>query len=209
MSSSDSPLSLDPPRSAPRDIATKPLTRNRTTTVHRHKIERHESRPRIEMNRKAVRIIGAGSAAAVITLLCYMSGFSETSRANLANLASGSGSGSGSTKAYAPTLVVDTYDKTSPPGTGCEAVVSNLQTRIIEAYSPLFEGIRHINMFGYLGASEISPSLLPFRFSRRRRHYRRRADHGLETENKGDAAIWTAQQILFSLFGIETMQACR
>jgi hypothetical protein len=30
-----------------------------------------------------------------------------------------------------------------------------------------------------------------------------------ETGNKGDAAIWSAQQILLSTFGIETMEVCR
>lgn len=112
------------------------------------------------MNRRAVRITCAGSAAAIITLLCWFSGIgvgigSESSRADLVRQVSNLSSGV--SKAYAPKVVVDTYDKSSPPGTGCAEVVSDLQTRIIEAYSPLFEGIRHINMFGYLGMSSVEP----------------------------------------------------
>lgn len=106
------------------------------------------------MNRRAVRIIGAGSAAAVIALLYWVTGMSDSSRSDFAQQVSNLGSGV--TKAYYPppsSLVVDTYDKTTPPSTGCEGVVGDLQARIIEAYAPLFEGIRHINMFGYLGKS--------------------------------------------------------
>jgi hypothetical protein len=31
----------------------------------------------------------------------------------------------------------------------------------------------------------------------------------VETDNKGDAAIWTAQQMVMATLGIETMMACR
>jgi len=31
----------------------------------------------------------------------------------------------------------------------------------------------------------------------------------VETENKGDAAIWTAQQMLLSTLGITTLHSCR
>ena len=109
------------------------------------------------MNRRGLRILGAGSAAVVITLLCYLSGIGGETRFNLeqqvSNLSSGVGKyATGSTSTSTTTTeLVDTYDKTSPPGTGCEPVVADLQRRVIEAYGPLFEGIRHINMFGYLG----------------------------------------------------------
>ncbi|KAH8895293.1 hypothetical protein GQ53DRAFT_616102, partial [Thozetella sp. PMI_491] len=72
------------------------------------------------------------------------------------------------------------YDVKTPPSTGCEDVVSDLQRKLIEAYSERLKGIRYANIWGYL-----------------------------ETENKGDAAIWSAQQILLSILGIETMEACR
>ncbi|KAI5267737.1 hypothetical protein E4T47_07985 [Aureobasidium subglaciale] len=72
------------------------------------------------------------------------------------------------------------YDKTTPPSTGCEAVVNAAQQRLISEYQQLLKGIRYVNVWGYL-----------------------------ETENKGDAAIWSAQQILLSMMGIETMEACR
>jgi exopolysaccharide biosynthesis predicted pyruvyltransferase EpsI len=72
------------------------------------------------------------------------------------------------------------YDKTTPPSTGCEAVVNAAQHRLISEYQQLLKGIRYVNVWGYL-----------------------------ETENKGDAAIWSAQQILLSMMGIETMEACR
>ena len=91
-------------------------------------------------------------------------------------------------------------DKTTPPGTGCEEVVSSLQRLLIEGYTPLFEGIRHVNVWGYLG--EFGICLLV-------------ADAGearadvVETPNKGDAAIWVAQQMFLSTMGIETMEACR
>ncbi|THX36696.1 hypothetical protein D6D10_06450 [Aureobasidium pullulans] len=72
------------------------------------------------------------------------------------------------------------YDKTTPPSTGCEAVVNAAQQKLISEYQQLLKGIRYVNIWGYL-----------------------------ETENKGDAAIWSAQQILLSMMGIETMEACR
>lgn len=107
----------------------------------------------VPVNRRAARIIGAGGAAGLIALICWMTGVGETSRSDFARQVGQVGA-----KMYAPSssAVVNTYDKTTPPSTGCETVVSDLQRRIIEAYSPLFEGIRHINMFGYLGESFIS-----------------------------------------------------
>lgn len=108
----------------------------------------------ISINRRAGRILGAGSAAAVIALLCWTTGMgSETTRADFARQVSNLGEAAGRMYAAPPPVpaVVDTYDKGTPPSTGCEAVVSDLQRRIIEAYAPVFEGIRHINMFGYLG----------------------------------------------------------
>jgi hypothetical protein len=72
------------------------------------------------------------------------------------------------------------YDLTTPPGTGCEAIVDALRVELLKAYTPLFEGLRYVNIWGYL-----------------------------ETDNKGDAAIWIAQQILLAELGIETMVACR
>ncbi|KAF1990781.1 hypothetical protein K402DRAFT_324385 [Aulographum hederae CBS 113979] len=76
--------------------------------------------------------------------------------------------------------VAISYDKTTPPTIGCEDIVLDLQHKLIEAYQPQLAGIRYANIFGYL-----------------------------ETENKGDAAIWSAQQILLSMFGITSMEACR
>lgn len=72
------------------------------------------------------------------------------------------------------------YDLTTPPSTGCESLVNDLQQTIIRSYADLFKGVRYANVWGYL-----------------------------ETENKGDAAIWSAQQILMSMLGIETMEVCR
>lgn len=72
------------------------------------------------------------------------------------------------------------YDLTTPPSYGCESLVNDLQQRLIRAYTQRFKGIRYANIWGYL-----------------------------ETENKGDAAIWSAQQMLLSILGIETMEACR
>jgi exopolysaccharide biosynthesis predicted pyruvyltransferase EpsI len=72
------------------------------------------------------------------------------------------------------------YDLTRAPTPGCENLVNDLQQRLIHAYQKRLKGIRYANIWGYL-----------------------------ETENKGDAAIWSAQQILLSILGIETMEACR
>lgn len=72
------------------------------------------------------------------------------------------------------------YDVTTPPTVGCEDLVNDLQQELIRSYSKLLKGVRYANIWGYL-----------------------------ETENKGDAAIWTAQQILLTMMGIETMEACR
>lgn len=72
------------------------------------------------------------------------------------------------------------YDLDTPPTHGCEGIVNDLQQRLIRSYTQHFKGIRYANIWGYL-----------------------------ETENKGDAAIWSAQQILLSILGIETMEACR
>lgn len=72
------------------------------------------------------------------------------------------------------------YQLDIPPTVGCEDKVNELQQRLIQEYTRLFEGIRYANIWGYL-----------------------------ETENKGDAAIWSAQQILLSMLGIDTMEACR
>lgn len=44
------------------------------------------------------------------------------------------------------------YDLTRPPSTGCENIVSKLQLRLIESYSRMLGGIRHVNIWGYLGA---------------------------------------------------------
>jgi hypothetical protein len=72
------------------------------------------------------------------------------------------------------------YDLNTPPSIGCEAVVSDLQLRLVEAYSQLLMGIRHVNIWGYLA-----------------------------TENKGDAAIWVGQQIMLAQLGITSYQNCR
>ncbi|KAL6887167.1 hypothetical protein HDV57DRAFT_488199 [Trichoderma longibrachiatum] len=72
------------------------------------------------------------------------------------------------------------YDLTVPPSIGCEDIVNDLQQKLIQAYSKSLKGVRYANIWGYL-----------------------------ETENKGDAAIWSAQQILMSMLGIEMMEACR
>jgi hypothetical protein len=156
------------------------------------------------INKKAVRIISACLVTALIGLICWLSGigigegseFQKQLNAGISNLPS-----SFSSSQKEVVKVIDTYDKTTPPSTGCEAVVSDLQSKIIKAYGPVFEGIRHINMFGYLGMCILL--LLNIIW------WREWMADSSETENKGDAAIWTAQQILFSLFGIETMQACR
>ena len=43
------------------------------------------------------------------------------------------------------------YDKTTPPGTGCEDVVARLQRLVLEGYAEVLEGVRYANMWGYLG----------------------------------------------------------
>src|SRR5687767_12701995 len=55
------------------------------------------------------------------------------------------------------------YQLDIPASVGCEDKVNELQQRLIQEYTRLFEGIRYANIWGYL-----------------------------ETENKGDAAIWSA-----------------
>lgn len=72
------------------------------------------------------------------------------------------------------------YQLDVPVKEGCEDVVSKLQLRLISEYRKLLKGVRYANIWGYL-----------------------------ETENKGDAAIWAAQQILFSMMGIKFENACR
>jgi exopolysaccharide biosynthesis predicted pyruvyltransferase EpsI len=97
--------------------------------------------------------------------------------------ASVSATASAAPSATVPAVVSNvpiSYDKTTPPSTGCEAVVNAAQHKLISEYQQLLKGIRYVNVWGYL-----------------------------ETENKGDAAIWSAQQILLSMMGIETMEACR
>lgn len=72
------------------------------------------------------------------------------------------------------------FDLSKPPTVGCEDVVSKLQLRLIEAYSQMLKGVRYVNLWGYL-----------------------------ETENKGDAAIWVAQQMILTTLGITSDMACR
>ena len=43
------------------------------------------------------------------------------------------------------------YNLEVPPKTGCERVVGDLQLRLIAEYSKLLKGIRHVNLWGYLG----------------------------------------------------------
>jgi exopolysaccharide biosynthesis predicted pyruvyltransferase EpsI len=72
------------------------------------------------------------------------------------------------------------YDKTTPLTAGCEDIVYDLQRELIAAYTVHLKGIHYANVYGYL-----------------------------ETENKGDAAIWAAQQILLTMLGVTSMEACR
>ncbi|BFZ60687.1 hypothetical protein YB2330_001729 [Saitoella coloradoensis] len=72
------------------------------------------------------------------------------------------------------------YDKTTPPTVGCESIVIAQQQLLISEYAKILKDIRYVNIWGYL-----------------------------ETENKGDAAIWVAQQILLNMLGITTMEVCR
>ncbi|KAH0405719.1 hypothetical protein KCU90_g24800, partial [Aureobasidium melanogenum] len=79
---------------------------------------------------------------------------------------SASASASAVSSATVPAAVSNvpiSYDKTTPPSTGCEAVVNAAQQKLISEYQQLLKGIRYVNVWGYL-----------------------------ETENKGDAAIWSA-----------------
>ncbi|KAF8249197.1 hypothetical protein K440DRAFT_492397, partial [Wilcoxina mikolae CBS 423.85] len=80
----------------------------------------------------------------------------------------------------APSSPPISYDKTTPPTIGCPDIVSDLQRELISAYTVQLKGIYYANVYGYL-----------------------------ETENKGDAAIWAAQQILLTMLGITSMEACR
>lgn len=44
------------------------------------------------------------------------------------------------------------YNLDIAPKIGCEDVVSDLQQRLITAYAELLKGIRHVNIWGYLGS---------------------------------------------------------
>lgn len=103
----------------------------------------------------------------------------QTSSVSTTSSASASAAPSATVPAVVSNVPIS-YDKTTPPSTGCEAVVNAAQQKLISEYQQLLKGIRYVNVWGYL-----------------------------ETENKGDAAIWSAQQILLSMMGIETMEACR
>jgi hypothetical protein len=108
------------------------------------------------VNKRAVRILSAGLVVIVIGLISWVSGIGEGTELHKQLNAGISNLNIGTPHLYPTTSapkVVDTYDKTTPPSTGCEEIVSDLQSRIIKAYGPVFEGIRHINMFGYLGTS--------------------------------------------------------
>ncbi|KAF1991896.1 hypothetical protein K402DRAFT_459126 [Aulographum hederae CBS 113979] len=72
------------------------------------------------------------------------------------------------------------YNLKKPQSTTCEHVVERLRLQLIDNYSVVLKGIRYANIWGYQ-----------------------------ETENKGDAAIWTGQQILLKMLGIETSESCR
>lgn len=107
--------------------------------------------------------------------------------------------------------VAISYDKTTPPSVGCEAIVHDLQQRLIETYQKELKGIRYANVYGYLGLSFpfvcifggglVRVGGVVFMWAW--------ANLLAETENKGDAAIWSAQQILMSMMGIDFMEACR
>lgn len=53
----------------------------------------------------------------------------------------------------APTNDRISYDLTSPPAHTCTATVSRLQQQLIAAYAPILQGIRYVNLWGYLGES--------------------------------------------------------
>lgn len=52
------------------------------------------------------------------------------------------------------------YQLDVPPKAGCEDLVGGLQLRLIEEYSKLLKGIRHVNMWGYLGGSHVTLNCL-------------------------------------------------
>jgi hypothetical protein len=43
------------------------------------------------------------------------------------------------------------YNLQVPPKVGCEAVVNDLQSRLIESYADILKGVRYANIWGYLG----------------------------------------------------------
>jgi hypothetical protein len=47
--------------------------------------------------------------------------------------------------------IASSYDRTTPPGTGCETVVARLQHLVLRDYADILKGIRFANMWGYLG----------------------------------------------------------
>lgn len=50
--------------------------------------------------------------------------------------------------------VSDTHsiiDVLSPPSESCFPIVTELRQRLLDIWMPLFEGIRYVNMWGYLG----------------------------------------------------------
>lgn len=57
--------------------------------------------------------------------------------------------------AAAPAIPAEpvSYDRTTPPGTGCEEVVGRLQHLVLSDYAQVLKGIRFANMWGYLGTS--------------------------------------------------------
>jgi len=71
------------------------------------------------------------------------------------------------------------YDSTTPPGFGCVDVVQGLQNKVLSTYAEVLKGIQYVNIVGYLG-----------------------------DENKGDAAIWTAEQMVLSTLGITVNYVC-
>lgn len=92
------------------------------------------------------------------------------------------------------------YDITTPPGHSCPATVSRLQQQLFAAYQPILMDIRWVNIWGYLGESSCCDA---------RRTQPPSVCLTQETGNKGDAAIWSAQQVLLSTFGVQTMEVCR
>jgi len=43
------------------------------------------------------------------------------------------------------------YNLQIPPKIGCEAVVRDLQEKLIDSYSDILKGIRYANLWGYMG----------------------------------------------------------